>query len=93
MKLDLRLILLFIWVSTISLVAADGPSVRMSLDLNTLAEAKNIYFSYIQNILKSVAVPDIEYEKGKLAKNTFQLHSTNPDIKVSADPSSNAVLL
>jgi len=75
------------------LVAADGPSVTMALDLDTLAEAKNIYFSYIQNILKSVPVPDIEYEKGKLAENTFQLHSTNPDIKVAADPSSNAVLL
>ena len=91
--MDIRLVVIVICVCLVSLVAAEGPSVAMSLELGALAEAKNIYFSYIQNILKSVPVPDIEYEKGKLANNTFQLQATNPEIKVSADPASNAVLL
>ena len=66
MKVFINALSLVAFISILSTAAADGPGATVSLDLAALEEARNVYFSYVQNILKEVSVPDIDFKQGRV---------------------------
>jgi len=46
----------------------------LSVDFNTIREAKNVYLDYVLNVVNKVKFPDIPLGNGHLNNNTFQIN-------------------
>lgn len=58
----------------IASVCAFNPGGTLSLDFNTIREAKNVYLDYVLNEVNKVTFPDIPFSAGHLNNNTFHIN-------------------
>ena len=93
MKVFINTLSLVSFIITISTAAADGPGATVSFDLAALEEARDVYFSYVENTLKEVTMPDIDFKQGRAVQNIFKVLEPAANVQVAADPSSNALVI
>ena len=90
----MRLIkLLFSILVATSGVLAEDPGAIASLDISVIEQAKDVYFNYLMNILKTVNIPDIDFHGGYIHQNTFAITEAASNVQVSADPENNGLVL
>jgi len=73
-------------VASIVPTNAFNPGGTMSIDLNTLREAKNVYFNYIINLLNTkVHIPNISFDHGHIENNSFHVSDSSSGVTLNAD--------
>lgn len=55
----------------------------MSVDFNTIREAKNVYFDYILNIVNNATLSNIPLSNGHISNNTFQINDAAEDVTLT----------
>ena len=73
------------------MAAPQKPGATISLDLNTLDEAKYALAETILNTIKSVETEDFEFEEGHLKSNTFSLVDTYTDVDLKLNKADNSI--
>jgi len=65
--------------------------VQASLDISTVAEAKDVYWSYMMNIVNQAIIPNMELDSGHIYNNTFYITQDSKNVNVSVDEGKNSI--
>jgi len=76
---------LIILASLLNVATAATTGAKASMDMDIIKEAKDVYFSYILNILKKVDIPDISFDGGYIKGNSFALTDTPKNVYFDTD--------
>ena len=59
----------FILATLVAATSAFNPGGTLSVDFNTLGEAKTTYFDYVLNGINKIEIPDISFGSGSITGN------------------------
>ena len=71
-----------LFAALLSAVSSFNPGGTLSVEYDTLSEAKTTYFDYVLNGINQVKIPDIKFDIGSISQNQFKILEESQDVTV-----------